>query len=268
VLHAKKGGLVATNHQSVLKLITYLASQPTMDRLAQFLVLEALHDYGSRGALISKFDNDGRVHAMGSFGFANHVVRGMQHLSLWDRAPFVDVIRDGAPLFFSDGAAIEMQYPWLAKQDELLLPTVAWPLALGEERLGALQIQFSAAPDEGKLASHLASLAPVIALYVGFLNGDHEPIQPSPNGHARLQEVSDGPLTDRQKTILRMLAAGMTNPQIAARIGFSDSTVRQETMAIYRHLGATGRRDAARIAAMRGLLEESHVGLPALTGPS
>jgi DNA-binding NarL/FixJ family response regulator len=50
----------------------------------------------------------------------------------------------------------------------------------------------------------------------------------------------------------------MTNPQIAARIGFSDSTVRQETMAIYRFLGAEGRRDAVQIASLRGLLNEDN----------
>ena len=66
----------------------------------------------------------------------------------------------------------------------------------------------------------------------------------------------DAELTARQIRILHLLAEGMTNPQIAARIGFSDSTVRQETMAIYRFIGADCRRDAVHIAGLRGLLSE------------
>jgi DNA-binding NarL/FixJ family response regulator len=51
------------------------------------------------------------------------------------------------------------------------------------------------------------------------------------------------------------MAAGQTNAQIARSIGFSESTVRQETMGIYRHLGANGRHDATRLAAERGMIQ-------------
>lgn len=238
-------------HTLSATLTNYLAHQPSMDKLAQFLVLDAFADCEPRGALISAFDGHGHVHALGSFGLDVDVVRGLQNLSVWDHAPAVDAIRSGVPLLLADGEEVEDKYPWLHEHQSLLQPTVAWPLGLGAERLGAVQMQFMQQLDQARLHDRFSELMPLIALYVGLST-------PSANGHdngsADVKVSHDGPLSERQTTILHMLAQGMTNPQIAARIGFSDSTVRQETMQIYRYLGATGRREAARIAAMRGLL--------------
>jgi len=64
-------------------------------------------------------------------------------------------------------------------------------------------------------------------------------------------------LTARQFRILQMMADGMTNQAISQRIGFSESTVRQETMAVYRHFGVHDRREAVQRAASRGLLSTS-----------
>jgi len=50
-------------------------------------------------------------------------------------------------------------------------------------------------------------------------------------------------LTERQNLILKMIQSGDTNQIIAARMGYSESLIRQETIAIYRKLGIAGRRD-------------------------
>jgi DNA-binding NarL/FixJ family response regulator len=64
-------------------------------------------------------------------------------------------------------------------------------------------------------------------------------------------------LTERQTRILELLAKGMTNPQISRQVGYSESTVRQETMAIYRFFGVSGRHEAVRMAGLRGMLHGS-----------
>ena len=51
------------------------------------------------------------------------------------------------------------------------------------------------------------------------------------------------PLTARQEEILRMIKLGETNEEIADKIGYSASLVKQETMLIYSKLGISGRRD-------------------------
>ncbi len=63
------------------------------------------------------------------------------------------------------------------------------------------------------------------------------------------------PLTAREREVLRHLAAGRTNREIASAMAFSVSTVRAATMAIYRKLAANGRTAAVARALQLGLLE-------------
>ena len=50
------------------------------------------------------------------------------------------------------------------------------------------------------------------------------------------------PLTDRQLVIAGLLERGFNNAQIGTEIGYSESLIRQETVAIYRKLQVTGRQ--------------------------
>jgi len=63
-----------------------------------------------------------------------------------------------------------------------------------------------------------------------------------------------GDLTARQLRVLSLMAKGMTNGQIARVLAFSESTVRQETMAIYRNLQVKGRAEAIDFGRRTGLI--------------
>jgi LuxR family maltose regulon positive regulatory protein len=52
------------------------------------------------------------------------------------------------------------------------------------------------------------------------------------------------PLTGRERTVLRYLASTLSNAEIAAELYVSVSTVKTHQRALYRKLGAAGRRDA------------------------
>jgi non-specific serine/threonine protein kinase len=60
-------------------------------------------------------------------------------------------------------------------------------------------------------------------------------------------------LTSRQAEVLGLLAAGLTNKQIAATLFLSTATVERHLATIYRNLGLTGRVEAARYALANGL---------------
>jgi DNA-binding CsgD family transcriptional regulator len=51
-------------------------------------------------------------------------------------------------------------------------------------------------------------------------------------------------LTERQRSILRLMSRGLTNREIAQRLSFSISTIRLESMAIYKAIGVNGRTEA------------------------
>jgi DNA-binding NarL/FixJ family response regulator len=61
-------------------------------------------------------------------------------------------------------------------------------------------------------------------------------------------------LTAREIEVLELLAEGLPNKAIAARLGISDQTVKFHVSAISGKLGASNRTDAVRRAVRRGLI--------------
>ena len=61
-------------------------------------------------------------------------------------------------------------------------------------------------------------------------------------------------MSDRQIQILRGMVEGKTNHELATDLGFSVSTIRHETMAIFRELGVSDRKEAAKAAQLMELI--------------
>jgi len=62
-------------------------------------------------------------------------------------------------------------------------------------------------------------------------------------------------LTDRERDVLRLLAQGMTNAEIAAQLYLSEGTVRNYVSALFEKLGVSDRTRAAVIALKHGLAD-------------
>ena len=69
------------------------------------------------------------------------------------------------------------------------------------------------------------------------------------NGSAKAPKMSD-----RQTQILQGMIEGKTNHELATDLGFSVSTIRHETMAIFRALGVSDRKEAAKAAQQMELI--------------
>jgi DNA-binding NarL/FixJ family response regulator len=62
------------------------------------------------------------------------------------------------------------------------------------------------------------------------------------------------PLTSREHEVLDLLGQGLSNKQIARRLGISEHTVKFHVSALYAKLGAASRTDAVSRGARRGLI--------------
>ena len=71
---------------------------------------------------------------------------------------------------------------------------------------------------------------------------------------ARSAVAMIAPLTRREREVLQLLAAGMTNKEIASRLGVTDHTVKFHVNGILGKLGAVTRTEAVVEAARRGLI--------------
>jgi DNA-binding CsgD family transcriptional regulator len=74
-----------------------------------------------------------------------------------------------------------------------------------------------------------------------------------PRGPATTTRANPAGLTDRQVEILRMVAAGRTNAEIAATLVLSVRTVDHHVSAVLQKLGLASRREVAEVAARLGL---------------
>lgn len=258
--------------EALMECARFLMTRPSYDRVAQYVVTRIMSVHGTRAAVISRFGPGGSLAIIGSFGMPEEACAGYDMLSLWDTSPMSDAAISGEPVILLTPADVAEEYPLGGAQAlAALAPIAVWPLRLPRESLGALQLLVPATAAVPALLADGAEVAVLVSLYLSLAeaagSGTRDPIaaggragsrseQPAAPGSQGMPEQ----MTDRQLAILERMAAGHTNAQIARTIGFSESTVRQETMAIYRHLGAGGRQDAARIAAERGLLRRARSG--------
>jgi len=65
-------------------------------------------------------------------------------------------------------------------------------------------------------------------------------------------QPADG-LSPREREVLRLVAAGESNSQIARRLGLSTHTVERHVANLYRKISARGRADATAYALRNGL---------------
>jgi DNA-binding NarL/FixJ family response regulator len=83
---------------------------------------------------------------------------------------------------------------------------------------------------------------------------DSDALLVAPDSSDPDEDGFDEPLTAREVQVLELLAEGLPNKAIAARLGISDQTVKFHVSSISGKLGARNRTDAVRRAARRGLI--------------
>jgi DNA-binding NarL/FixJ family response regulator len=74
---------------------------------------------------------------------------------------------------------------------------------------------------------------------------------------ARSEQRPVEQLTERERDVLALLAAGLPNKQIAVRLGISEKTVKGHLTSVFRRIGVDDRTQAALWAQQHGLLDES-----------
>ncbi|MEA2328388.1 MAG: two-component system, NarL family, nitrate/nitrite response regulator NarL [Thermoanaerobaculia bacterium] len=72
--------------------------------------------------------------------------------------------------------------------------------------------------------------------------------------HPRAEVEMIEPLTAREREVLRLLASGLTNKEIAQRLGVTDHTIKFHVNGILGKLGAATRTEAVVEAARRGII--------------
>jgi DNA-binding NarL/FixJ family response regulator len=73
---------------------------------------------------------------------------------------------------------------------------------------------------------------------------------------ARSEQRPAAQLTERERDVLALLAAGLPNKQIGRRLGISEKTVKGHVTSVFRRIGVDDRTQAALWARQHGLLDK------------
>ncbi|HXY25799.1 MAG TPA: response regulator transcription factor [Candidatus Acidoferrum sp.] len=107
-------------------------------------------------------------------------------------------------------------------------------------------------PDQLVAALHAAASG-LLVLHPAFVPAEVNNGFSAVSRASALEELAE-PLTPRENEVLQMLASGLGNKEIAAKLAISDHTVKFHVASILSKLGAATRTEAVSIGIRRGLV--------------
>lgn len=185
-----------------------------------------------QGCHIYKLDNTS--HLVPVAGYGMNYESEKKDISAWDDNPVALAVRQKSFVFDLQNAGNQ--------------PLVAIPLLRDSIPVGTMALVLSDGAKELPFSEELVPILAKLATYC-LIN------LPGTNSRATNREATGEDLTSRQIQILDHMAEGMVNAEIAAKLMLSESTIRQETVRIYRALGVANRNEAAAQGRALGLIK-------------
>ena len=164
-------------------------------------------------------------------------------LSAWDDDPLAECIRK---------KEFALQNPSREPDKGVL----AIPLLKDSIPVGALALVLDAGVKGTPIHENLIPILSKLGTYcLTAFSGSNNPS--IGNYSTQSREANGEDLTSRQIKILDLMAEGMVNVEIARELMLSESTIRQETVRIYRALGVPNRSEAAKKGRALGLIKRA-----------
>jgi DNA-binding NarL/FixJ family response regulator len=133
----------------------------------------------------------------------------------------------------------------------VVLTEAAAPAASAQALQAGIRAVLPSEISTDQLAATLqAAAAGLVVLHPTEIPAAFPAATPASQSLAELPE----PLTRREREVLQMLAAGLANKEIAARLNISDHTAKFHVAAILGKLGAATRTEAVALGIRRGLV--------------
>ena len=223
----------------ISELTDYLsANNSDLDNLCEFVKTRVFAHLNPSGMFISRLNENGNVAPLAHCGFDENIVSSWLNYSINDELPSTDAIKNNSLIWIADNEDWLRDYPRLAQfpTDGLAKTFITWPISARNSSMCVLGILLHEtcrpSPDE---VSFLEAVGSLIALQISLS---------SFITYKLAEEDVIKLLTRRQREILHGMSDGLTNSQIANELGFSESTIRQESMRMYEILQVAGRKEA------------------------
>lgn len=219
-----------------------IGGNPQSADLCRFLVLDTFAKFKASAIVVLGISGDGHLRPESSFGLPDAVLNSLGFVPLSAEIPIVAGFRSNQFAWISreESKAI---FPQLHEfDDENRMPeNIAGLVLCPILPYGGFALALNSYPDlDQEIEMYFRAVGTLTALHFNRLQ-----LEGSQNSTRKQSLGNNGKteLTERQKLIKKMMENGYTNSAIANEIGYSESLVRQETMAIFAILKIDGRKE-------------------------
>lgn len=230
----------------ILGSLRSLSQADTADQFCRSMALDVLQDFGVIATYVARLDSDNRISMIGSFGYSQQRVENTGRPSIWENMAITDTIRNGQVMVYETWDEYVERYPDKAHLASPGQAFVCLPLRYRGARSGGFGVTFSeplkGAGVDGRIWEVFTSAAEVFLSKTWASELERNPVPL--NEYGADGEFAVGSLSGREKQILQRIAEGKTNQQIAVELRFSNSTIKQETIRIFKILGVKTREEA------------------------
>ena len=245
-------------HESALSRIADLTrlacSHPPLDGLMRALVTQTLKPFGVRGSAILLRNNNDQLAIQSEYGLRSDQSSALNEFSLDSSHPIALAMQTTNHVYLETVGDLDAIFG--AEESVLLIPIVH-----KEEIFGVFLLVFQKQNEMCDLHKSFFSIISNVLTQSSICqlekSSENWAITNRTSGksenHASTQTfnqdaelfLSDLGLTPRQHTIAIKIANGVTNREIAREMGYSEATIRYETIKLYERLRVRNRSHAA-----------------------
>ena len=221
---------------------------PHPDQFLSHITNKTLASLDARGAILGVIEREGFLSLQGTYGFAKNMVDPYMQIPLWTPMPITDAARTGEISVFKTPKEMVAVYPHLAEFGNTEAGvTVSAPIKYRNTVLGAIGFTSMKAPRKEFPNSEVTQ--GVLALCGLYLRN----LLASKVDDSRDYSASIKSLTPRQKQIIKLFEQDLTTDQMAERLKYSSSTIKQDIIKIYSIFGVNSRSQVIELSKKAGL---------------
>lgn len=207
--------------------------------VGKFLVEKTFHNLDLLTCYFLRSDKDGKLRYAGGHNLPKEVTSKWGALDINDQLPATDCVRNKEIIWLNGKGDWEEKYPKIKNWEvnPNLNTFINIPIEVEGKSIACIGLSSRADVKKSEeLSSFLIAISGLTGLYAQNLNEFK---------NSGAGEVSRKVLSRRQNNILDRIREKLTNREIGEELGYSESTIRQETMRIYQILQVDNRRKAA-----------------------
>ena len=237
----------------VSEFVSFLsANELTLEEILSHIVQVVLSPLNAEAISIRQLNSGNQVVRVGTWGMPQEMVHPQHGVyNLNEKYPSTDTLRHRRTTWINTLPDFGDDYPLLKE----------FPYTTGAKSFTCIPIEWAGTPvaalgvfsrDEifpnAEIEAFLKAVGSVFSMYMFRQD-------PRKDGAMKVQrkqlplrlDSTNTELSERQEVILRLISENQTNPVIGELLGYSESTIRQETIKIFAILGCTGRKEAKQI---------------------